>query len=456
MSTKEERMIGAAIAQAGVQSDKETPPRECDKDHFVQDWPDAVLNPPGLVGVVVRWIRESSGIEQPKFALAAGLAVCGALLGRGVRDFTGQRTNIYVLVVGGTSAGKNDPVKIVVKLISAMGADYLILGELTSDSALEMHLNAFPVRLFLLDEVGQYLSTIKGAGKSNGYVRTVIPALTRCWSAAGGLYQGKARAKDGNGNLTVSHIKEPCVCLYGTSAPDVLFDAMTTADFSDGSISRFIAFISESRPRFEAKPEIVVPDDLVKELKAALAALKIPIDGVKDKDGYPTDKPTATLVDETDEAKAAFATLENVKYEHLLAADAGDKTLHLYGKIVENARRIALIVAALRNPSRPLIEKSDADYACELMLYATQDMVATVRDSVSTNRTERNKQKLRLIIRKAGECGITQSDLTRRTQTMKTYERDEAIQDLIEAEVIQETQEQGIGKKSVSRYFYRG
>lgn len=450
-------MMDVAAAQAAAaQAGEEATNTVRDENRFIQDWPDEVLNPPGLVGDVVRFIRDASGVRQPKFALAAGLTICGALLGRGVKDYTGQRTNVYTLAVGGTSAGKNDPIRAIGKLVSAMSAVKMIAGEVTSDSALEILIDAFPVRLFLLDEVGQYLTTVKGAGQSNGHLRTVIPALTKCWSAAGGSFVGKARARDANGNWKPpKQISEPCVCLYGTSAPDVLFEAMTDADFADGSIPRFIPFISESRPMYETKPDIVVPDELCDKLLAALRSLGVPPQGAKNQDGTAADVPTAMLVEETEDATATFADLEGEKHENLAKADSGDKVLNLYGKIVENARRVALIVAALRNPTQPEIDKRDAAYGCALMLLAVRDMVATVRDKVAANHTERIKKKLRLIIRKAGADGITQSDLTRKTQSMKRQERDEAIQDLIEADQIVECADAGSGAKSISRYFYK-
>lgn len=111
--------VEAAFAEVRKRRSRREP---SDENRFMQEWPDEVLNPPGLVGEVVRFIRDSSGMRQPKFALAAGLTVCGALIGRAVRDFTGQRTNLYTLAVGGTSAGKNDPIRAVEKLVDAMGA----------------------------------------------------------------------------------------------------------------------------------------------------------------------------------------------------------------------------------------------------------------------------------------------------------------------------------------------
>ena len=417
------------------------------------DWSEPLLNPSGLVGDVVRFIRESSGMHQPKFALAAGLTFCAAAIGRAVKDRTGQRTNLYTLAIGNTSAGKNDPLKIIGKLTASIGASKLLAGEVTSDSALEILVDAFPVRLFLLDEVGQYLTSLKGAGANNGHLRTVIPALTKCWSAAGGVFMGKARAKDGNGQWKPPKaIAEPCVSIYGTSAPDVLFGSMAEGDFSDGSIPRFIPFMSLTRPRFVARNEVCVPDSLRNRLSSALLHLGAKPHGAKRQDGTQDDVPEPMLVDETDEAASIFEALESDKNGHLAQADNGDAVEYLWGKSVENARRVALTVAALRNPDKPVVEAIDAKYATELMRVVVGDFVQAVRDRVAGSKAERDKKKLLLIIRQSGNDGVTKSHLTRRTQSMRPIERDEALFDLCEAGEIEEHQETGSGAKCVTRY----
>lgn len=443
----------AEASRREAEAHTETATATPDEIQFQQDWPDDVLTPPGLVGDVVRWIRDSSGMEQPKFALAAGLTLCGAIVGRGVKDRTGQLTNIFTLAVGGTSAGKNDPLTAIRRIVKALSMGKLISGDPTSDSALEVLIDAFPVRLFLLDEVGHFLTNAKSAGQSNGYLRTVIPSLTRCWSAGVKGYEGKARAKDGSGKWTPPKlIDRPCVCLYGTSAPEVLFDAMTEADFSDGSIPRYIPFISESRPAYVAKAEMSVPDALRVALANALQQLAIPPHGAKNQDGTAADVPLPFKIDETEGAGRLFNVLEGAKHAYLARADAGEREFNLFGKMVENARRVALTVACLRNPASPLVEEIDAAYACKLMFHAVRDMVAVVRERVSTNRTERVKKQLHLIIRRAGRDGITKRDLTRKTPTLRPMERDEALQDLLDAEMIVELHDAGSGAKTITRF----
>ena len=156
---------------------------------------------------------------------------------------------------------------------------------------------------------------------------------------------------------------------------------------------------------FETKPEIAVPSHLVAELRTVLSTLENSGYAMKPNGGQETGMPLAITIAESTTATAIFTELEKTKAANLLMADNGANELNLYGKIVENARRVALIVAVFRNPFAPYIEEVDAIYGCQTVLHATRDMVATVRARVATNKTEQNKKKLQFLIRQAGVAG---------------------------------------------------
>ena len=414
-------------------------------------WHDVQV-PHGLVGEVAEWIHQSAIVPQPKFALAGALTVCGALLGRGVKDWTGQMTNLYTLAVGHTSAGKNDPLRCIQRLILALGRDVILSGEATSDTAVECLLLAFPSRLFLLDEVGHYLTSMKNAGQSNGHLKSVMPMLTKAWSAAQGALQGKARAPDTNGKLRPPRtIPAPCVSFYGTTAPDVLFEGMSGGDFADGSIPRFIPFISTDRPRTEPKPDIVVPPDLLARLDGALGNLGL------SRDLYAADERGArrafgqpVTFSETEEATEVFHDLEETKFANLTQADLGDVPLYLWGKATENARRVALTVAALAHPEAHEVQATDALFAASLIRLTVGEMVERVRADVATTKAERDKRVILRVMPK-GEW-VTRSDITRRTQSLSKHDREDALDDLVEAERIEKTEWRGTGDKSVTVY----
>lgn len=437
-----------------------TTPPETQPFGISGEWSDDLFRPKGLLGDINQWMINSCGMHQPKFALAASITVCGALLARIVKDREGQKTNIFTLAVGGTSAGKNDPIRLIQKLLISLNRKILLVGEVTSDSALEITLDAFPSRIMLLDEVGHYVANVKSAGPSNGHLRTVIPMLTKVWSAASGALQGKCRALDTNGKWKPPKtILEPCVCVYGTTVPKVLFDSMSFEDFEDGSIPRFLSFISETRPPYQPKGEISVPDKLRNSLLNALSTLGAN-EAVylfeKDEAGEMTRWNPARSVPESPEASAIFEAFEKEKTMLMTAADNGDAPLYLIGKGVENSKRIALIVASFINPANPIVDGYAADYAVRLVKASAADMVKYVRQNVASSRYERDAQLIERIIRRAGANGITQSEITRATRSMRRGDRDNILCDLEEAGIISKLQVDGIGQKKVSVFHYIG
>ena len=282
-----------------------------------------------------------------------------------------------------------------------------------------------------------------------------MPALTEIWSCAASAYVGKARALDNNGKWKPPKIiQEPCACLYGTTAPGVLFDGMSEADFEDGSIPRYLAFISETRPEFVAKPAIAFPGELQRRLVGALLMLGISspdADAEGDRLAGPVRVQATRLVEETGDAGVVFDSLEELKREKLLLADRGDNALYLWGKAVENARRVALTVAALRRPELPRVETKDAEYAANLVTCAVGDMVAFVRDNVATTKAARIKRDLLKCIRRNGG-EIEKSELTLLTRQHSRNDRNDAIDDLLDAGQIEIAAARGTGAKAVTVY----
>lgn len=424
------------------------------------EWSDDLFSPKGLLGDINQWMINSSGMYQPKFALAASLTAGGSLLSRIVKDNEGQRTNIFTLTVGMTSAGKNDPIRLIRELLNSLGREKLLTGEPTSDSAVEILLEDFPARIMLLDEVGHYFANVKSAGHSNGHLHTVLPMLTKVWSAASGALQGKGRGLNSNGKWKPPvTIRKPCICFYGTTVPKVLFKSMCLEDFEDGSIPRFLTFISENRPERQSKPEISVPEKLKTNLRNALHQLganEAVYQFGKDNTGEKPEWNPARAVPESPEASAIFEAFEKEKTMLMTAADNGDVPLYLIGKGVENSKRIALIVASFINPANPIVDGYAADYAVRLVKASVADMVKYVRQNVASSRRERDAQLIERIIRRAGANGITQSEITRATRSMRRGDRDDILCDLEEAGIISNSQVNGIGLKKVSVFRYLG
>ena len=416
-------------------------------------WPDSVLHPKGIVGEVANWILSSAGIKQPKFSLAAALVICSTLLGRLVKDHSGERTNIFVLVVIPSSGGKDHPFKAGMKLLLALDRSHLLTGEVTSDSALECLLTANPTRCMFLDEVGDYLGSIKAAGHSNAYLKTIMPRLKSLWSSSNDIYIGKTRAADNNGKWREpTRIVAPHLSIYGTGSPTPLFESLSERDFDDGTAPRFITFISEEIPLRQDLPEATPPAGLLEKIKDALQHFgSQPNTQTSDRETNPAS--IGKVIPSDDEAKQIFAEFERFKYEQInMAKD--DPPLYLWGKAVQNAKRIALIVACFRNPKKPIIGKYDAQYAVNLMRCSVNEMIDHSRELVGVSWRERELKRIEGIIRQAKTEGISQSNLTRKTPKMVPSERNDLLWALEEMKTIVRQEKPGTGKKPETWFYH--
>ena len=144
---------------------------------------------------------------------------------------------------------------------------------------------------------------------------------------------------------------------------------------------------------------------------------------------------TLTTVPTSPEAAAVFAAFTDEIYAKMMQADkTGDETNYLYGKALENARRVALILATGRHGGREAIGERDAVYACTLVKYLIGDVIRAVRETVAESPDEKAKKRILQVVAQAGRGGIAKQDLTRKTQFLRKQFRDEYLDDLVESE----------------------
>ncbi len=398
-----------------------------------EPWPDWILRPPGMVGQLTDYINQTAGCPQPKLAVGAALVACGTLFGRKVRDESGGRTNIYMIAVVESSGGKDHPGDCVQKLFTEAGADMLIGGSrVTSDSAIETSLSLCPVQFYIFDEAGHMFGSIKSANANGaGHLRTIVPTLMELYSSAHKMYRGKQRAQE-----ELRRIDQPHVCIWGMTTPATLYDGLSSGELEDGWLGRMIVIASEARPRYKMVRETSPPESLVTMAQAWFLRQVPAPDGHGDLMGALRCHQICIPAQE-----AAFAVLESFSIEchdnMIACAQRNDPLQYLWGKAFQNARRIALTLAAGDRFDNAEITEEHALYACEFIRLTLRDFARGIEANVADSEHHRQKMKILKIIAQRGESGISKQMLTRRTQYLKdSRERDGYIQDLENAGLI--------------------
>jgi hypothetical protein len=411
---------------------EESADQDHEEDPGDEDWPEHILHPGGLVGDIAEWINQTSFCYQPKFALGAALVVAGVVMGRKIEDITASRTNLYGVGVGHSSSGKDHPADCIERLLDAAGAMHYLGGSrVTSDTAIELALAKSQSLLFVWDEVGHFFGSIKGAKNGSGqHLLTITPILMQLYSSAAKKFRGKQRAI--GDPITVD---QPNVSIWGMSSPDVLFNGLSSAELKDGFLGRVLLFISRDRPMPVQPERTPIPKSIVDAINKWVTRKMPPASS--DRSEYEMLRHTPIRVYETAGASRIYKEegRKFIKMCHKLD-EAGDPTNHLYSKAIQNARRIALIMSASDNFDHPEIQEEHVKWACELTTLLIRDARNAIKKSISDSPLEADKLRMRAVLEKKKEAGMSRSEFTRQTQFLRKKDRNEHLIDLIEAGLV--------------------
>lgn len=392
----------------------------------------------GVIADMMALMAATAKRPQPVLALGASLCAIGALMGRKYRTESNIRSNLYVVGIAESGAGKNHSRVVINELFrKANLLQYLGGNKIASGSGLLTAIQRQPAILFQLDEFGMFLSAAADRKRSPRYVCEILDLMTELYTTSGTTYFGVEYASTQHNNAHRA-IHQPCACIYGTTTPLHFWQALQASNVADGSLARFL--IMESEDDFpdsnEAFGVIDPPQDLIDRL------ILIHQGGGK-LNGNLTDVGAIdeVLVDPrvvpmTAQARATFRQLDQELVERLRTS-RGTGYSSILARIEENATKLALIRAVSRDPVAPQIEDHDAEWGIMLSRHCAELTIREASARVSENQVESHHKRAMQILRDAGMAGMSKSDFTRRTQFMDHRQRDGVLRTLAEAGLIE-------------------
>ena len=220
------------------------------------------------------------------------------------------------------------------------------------------------------------------------------------------------------------------------TTPDIVFENMTREELRGGWTARNLVFITHDQPVYRFTRECPVPESISTTVSAWFRRSVSAPDGTGNLLAAMT--PQQIVVPTTPEAYRIlddFNVRARSRYQRLMKAE--DKCAYLWGKALENARRVALIVACGERYDGAEIGAYEAGYAVKLIETLLRSMSSEVGNRVAENEWERMKKRIVKIVEDAGPRGITQNALTRRTQFIKDQRtRMGYVSDLVEAGLV--------------------
>lgn len=395
-----------------------------------------LLHLDGLLKRMVDSIVMSAVSPQPLLALAASLTALGALMGRRYRSPTGLRSNLYTVGIANSGGGKEHARKWIKEAFFAAGLQmYLGGNNIASGQAILTSLRAHASRLYQLDEFGHFLASVL-SHRAPTHKLEVWARLTELYTQADGWLQGTEYANQKE--RPREDICQPTCCVHATTAPAPFWKALEGGSMIDGSLARWLIFQSE-----EDYPEIVddpmpiaVSDDLCEALRAITrGAIGHDYGGNTAMLMTAEAAPTPYTVPYAPGAQKAFRELKAQEREWLRQGRSSGHEA-IIARYAENSIKVALIRAVSANPERPEIQLAHAEWAAKLVAHCIETTLTEAAAHLADNETEAKHKKVMQVIRQAGANGISQSCLTRNTQYLKSHERSDIVNALIEAGLV--------------------
>jgi hypothetical protein len=365
--------------------------------------PPHLLHPPGLTGEFSKWIEANAYMPQPWLSVASALAAMSVLCGKRY-SFRGQRSNLFIIAAAPSSSGKENGRKCIKKLFATADCMELIGHErVSSDKAILTVVSERGRVLFPWDEVGHMFVSNKNATKSP-HLQNIAPTLMTLYSSAGQTYMGMAYA-DSKDNL--DPIKDPHVCIYGTTTPMMLKKCFTADDAESGWMGRVLFFQSFDEPDAANYKDIEPPDEIVNFVRER-CAVQGGTDGLFAGVNKLLIQPEELRC--TEAASRLLKELEGSLIRKKRAEDM-ESMKALIGKGYEMALRVCICLAVGCNSERPEITVPIAKWAGDLIEYLIEQCLGMADQNIQRTKFEEDCDRVLEKIQKAGAVGIRRRNL---------------------------------------------
>ena len=365
--------------------------------------PDELLRVPGFVGEVMDYCLATAPYPNPVMAFCGALALQAFLAGRRVRDAGDNRTNIYLLGLAHSAAGKDWPRKVNTRIVHAVGLADCLGDRFASGEGMQDALLLNPSMLFQTDEIDGMLQSINKAKDARH--ENIMSTLLTMYSASNSVFPMRRKA----GNAAPGVIDQPNLVVFGTAIPNHYYEALSERMLTNGFFARMV--ILESGPRCKGQePRILAVPNRVIATAHAWAEFRPGRGNLQNWHPEPqivaaTDEARSLLVDTREEAEAEYARAESI-------GDSVGTTV--WGRVSEQTRKLALLHAVSADHRAPRIDGEAVRWASQFVLHQTRRMLFMASSHVAENPFHAECLKLMEKLRAAPDHELPHSVLLKR------------------------------------------
>jgi len=336
--------------------------------------PEALLRMPGFVGEVMDYCLATAPYPNPVMAFAGALALLAFLAGRKVRDPGDNRTNLYLLGLAHSAAGKDWPRKVNTRILHEAGLAGCLGERFASGEGIQDALMQTPGMLFQTDEIDGMLQAINKARDARH--EAVMSTLLTMYSSANSVFPMRRKA----GKEAPGVINQPGLVIFGTAIPNHYYEALSERMLTNGFFARMI--ILEAGPRGAGQEPVI--RDIPPGVLATANWWAHYRPGTGNLEQW---HPAPTVIGQTDEAKRLLVgTRERAEAEYTAAEARGDPVgTTVWGRVSEQTRKLALLYAVSENHQAPRIGVEAVEWASAFVMHQTRRMLFMAAGHVAEN-----------------------------------------------------------------------
>jgi hypothetical protein len=326
--------------------------------------PKELLRIPGFVSEVMDLCLETAPYPNHVMAFCGALALQAFLAGRKVRDPGDNRTNLYLLGLAHSASGKDWPRKLNTRILLEIGADSSLGERFSSGEGIQDALYLSPSMLFQTDEIDGILQSMSKS--RDGRHENLMSTLLTMYSSANSVYPMRRKA----GRELPGSIDQPCLVVFGTAIPNHYYEALSERMLTNGFFARMIIIECGERGKGKDAKVLKIPERVI-------ATAKWWNDYSPTPGNLHTAHPEPTIVPQSAEAIAILAdTRLEAEAEYGKAESQNDSVgTTVWGRVNEQARKLALLYAISENHAEPIIGAEAASWATTFVLHQTRRML---------------------------------------------------------------------------------
>ncbi|MAT16314.1 MAG: hypothetical protein CMJ46_13710 [Planctomyces sp.] len=336
--------------------------------------PSELLRVPGLISDVQDYTLLTAPYPENVLAFGGAISLLGLLSARKVRDKADNRTNLFLIALANSGAGKDHPRKVNQRILYEIGMTDALGDSFASGEGLEDRLFLNPAMLFQTDEIDGLMTQIN-RGKDARH-EGMMNFLLRMYSSANSLHTLRAKA-----GVEPRTIDQPSLSVFGTAIPKHFYRSLSLKMLDNGFIARLLVMESGPRGRGQDARRIEIPGSII-EVARWWSEQNPGRDGNLRKW-----HPDPIEVPEHPEATALldkYRELGDLQYS-LSEQQEDGVAMAIWARIYEKARRLSLIYACSENHTSPLITPDSVRWSTAFVTHQTERMLFMCDDHVSEN-----------------------------------------------------------------------